>query len=71
MTEGLSLQEQIQVITYKVQGRVLMAGVEVVIGAKAGQDVETGWSQLSAGIYLKSGELEARAPITSLCSCSM
>lgn len=40
MTEGLSVQEQIQVITYKLQGRVPMAGLEVDTGAKEGQDVE-------------------------------
>lgn len=40
MTEGLSLQEQIQVITYKIQARVSMAGVEVDTGVKEGQDVE-------------------------------
>lgn len=40
MTEGLSLQEQIQVITYNIQDGVLMAGVEVDTGVKEGQDVE-------------------------------
>lgn len=40
MTEALGLQEQIQVITCKIQAGVLMAGVEVDTGVKEGQDVE-------------------------------
>lgn len=40
MTEGLSLQEQIQVITSKIQAGVSMAGVEVDTGVKEGQDIE-------------------------------